>query len=137
MTPRTIYLSRLLGLSLLVLAVAEIVQRSTLANTALAIVGSPPLLLVCGLLTLVAGVAIVVGHNVWRGGLMPVVVTILGWLLLFKGAALVVIPGDQWAGIVQASHFASLYVVYGILPPVLGIYLTVAGFLTGRSHSKT
>src|ERR1700733_8733833 len=86
MTPRTIYLSCLLGLSLMILAVAEIVQRSILAHTALAIVGSPPLLLVCGVLTLVAGVTIVVGHNVWRGGLMPVVVTILGWLLLFKGA---------------------------------------------------
>jgi hypothetical protein len=136
MTPRTLYLSRLLGLSLLILAVAELVQRAALADTALAIVNAPPLLLLYGLLTLVAGLAIVLGHNVWHGGLMPVVVTILGWLLLLKGAALVVIPGNQWVGIVQASHFASLYVLYGVLPAVLGIYLTAAGFAAGRSHSK-
>jgi hypothetical protein len=131
---RTIYLSRLLGLSLLVLAAAEIIQGSTFANTAIAIADSPPLLLVCGLLTLVAGLAIVLCHNVWHGGVMPVVVTILGWLLLLKGAALVVIPPDAWVGIVPASHFAGLYVWYGILPLVLGIYLTVAGFSAGRSR---
>jgi hypothetical protein len=39
---------------------------------------------------------------------MPVVVTVLGWLLLLKGAALVVIPPAAWDGIVQASHFADL-----------------------------
>ena len=44
------------------------------------------------MLTLVAGLAIVLAHNVWRGGAMAVVVTVLGWLLLLKGAALVVIP---------------------------------------------
>ena len=68
--PRTIYLSRLLGVFLLVLAVAELTQRSNLAATAMEFANSPALLLLSGMLTLVAGLAIVLAHNVWRGGAM-------------------------------------------------------------------
>jgi hypothetical protein len=132
--PRTIYLSRLLGLFLLVLAAAELTQRSTLAATAMEFANSPALLLISGMLTLVAGLAIVLAHNVWRGGAMPVVVTVLGWVLLLKGAALVVIPPVAWDGMVQASHFEDLYGLYGVLPLVLGVYLTFAGFRADGSR---
>jgi hypothetical protein len=135
MTPRTRYLSRLIGLFLLVLAAAELTQRSILAATALQIVSSPALLMVCGMLTLTAGLAIVLGHNVWRGGATPVVVTILGWLMLLKGAALVVIPPASWAGIVRASGFANHDVWYGLPTIVLGAYLTFSGFRGDRSKT--
>jgi hypothetical protein len=128
MTSRTLYLSRLLGLFLLVLTAAEITQRSALAKTAIAIANDPVLLLVCGMLTLAAGLGIVLGHNEWRGGAVPVVVTVLGWLMLLKGAALVVVPQVLWVGIVQASGFADHYAIYGMLPLVLGAWLTFAGF---------
>jgi putative exporter of polyketide antibiotics len=139
MTPRTIYLSRLLGIFLLVLAATELTQRSTLAETAMGIVNSPALLLVYGMLSLIAGLAIVLAHNEWRGGAMALVVTILGWLLLLKGAALIVIPPALWTGILQASHFAELYALYGVLPLAVGGYLTFAGFSAdrGRGIRKT
>jgi hypothetical protein len=130
---RTIYLSRLLGLFLLVLAAAEVTQRATLAVTAMELASSPALLLISGMLTLVAGLAMVLGHNVWRGGAMAVVVTVLGWLLLVKGVALVVIPPAAWGGSVHASGFADLYGWYGVLPLVLGGYLTFAGFRADAS----
>jgi hypothetical protein len=131
--PRTVYLSRLFGLFLLVLVAAEITQRATLAATAVELASSPGLLLLTGMLTLVAGLAIVLGHNVWRGGAMAVVVTIFGWLLLLKGVALVVIPPGAWGGIVEASGFARLYAWYGVLPLAAGVYLTFAGFRAERS----
>jgi hypothetical protein len=37
------------------------------------------------------GVAMVVGHNVWSGGALPLVVTPVGWLILAKGLLLLVI----------------------------------------------
>src|SRR5690348_14216277 len=39
-----------------------------------------------------AGTALVIGHNVWSGGVLPVVVTLLGWLTLIKGIALMAMP---------------------------------------------
>jgi hypothetical protein len=132
MTPRTIYLSRLLGLFLLILGVAEIIQRAALATTAIDLVKSPPLLFVTGMLTLAAGLAIVLAHNVWRGGAGPIVVTLLGWALLLKGAAVVIVPDTSWVGLVQVSGFADHYALYGIVPILLGLYLTYAGFSAER-----
>jgi hypothetical protein len=135
MTPRTLYLSRLLGVFFLVLSAAAATQRSTMAETAIEMVNTPALLLICGMLTLVAGLAIVLAHNVWRGGMAPVVVTILGWLLLFKGAALIIIPPALWPGIIRTSHFAELYPIYGLVPLVLGVILTFSGFSAYRPGS--
>ena len=51
-------------------------------KTVTALVHNPPLLLIVGMIGLIAGLAIVLGHNVWYGGMLPVVVTLVGWLIL-------------------------------------------------------
>jgi hypothetical protein len=125
---RTIYLSRLLGLFIVIVSAGEITQRATLVDIANDFVAAPALLLISGMLTLLAGLAIVLAHNVWRGGALPVVVTILGWLMLLKGATLLVLPPARWAGVVQAAHYADLYPLYVGIALLVGVYLTVAGF---------
>ncbi len=50
------------------------------------------LLLMSGIFTMAAGVAVVIGHNVWSGGALPVAVTVLGWMMLVKGIALMAMP---------------------------------------------
>jgi hypothetical protein len=134
--PRTIYLSRLIGVFLLVLATAEASQGSVFAASMIALAGSPALLLLSGMLTLLAGLAIVLAHNVWRGGALAVVVTVFGWLLLIKGAALVVVPAGRWGDMVAASRFADLHAWYGIVPLLLGAYLAFAGFGAGRMPQR-
>ena len=37
------------------------------------------------------------GHNVWSGGALPVVVTLMGWAALLKGVALLLVPSDRMA----------------------------------------
>jgi hypothetical protein len=136
---RTLFLSRLLGLFFLTLVLAGLTQGSTLAATATTIGNAPALLLISGMLTLLAGLAIVLLHNLWRDGATALVVTIVGWALLIKGAALVVLPPASWFGIVRASGFSSHYALYGIPTLALGIYLTFAGFRapSARNLQKT
>ncbi|MDR3534242.1 MAG: hypothetical protein P4L90_27215 [Rhodopila sp.] len=128
MSPRTIYLGRLIGLWLLILSIAEMINKAAMLDTAAQIVDSPSLLFLSGGLTLVAGLAIVLAHNVWRGGVMPIVVTILGWALLIKGIALLVVPPAGSVGMLRASHYADPYPFYVAIALFLGLYLTVAGF---------
>jgi len=134
MTDRTIYLSRLMGLFLLMLFAAELAQGPALLETAAQLLNAPALLLVTGMLTVVAGLAIVLGHNVWRGGATPVIVTILGWLMLLKGFALLVVPASRWVVMLEASHYMVLYPVTVAIALVLGGYLTFSGFSAGRSR---
>jgi hypothetical protein len=65
MSPLTRYLSRLLGVFLLVTAVSEWTQPGLLTVVAPAMVDQPALLWVSGMLTFASGLAIVLGHNVW------------------------------------------------------------------------
>jgi hypothetical protein len=39
-------------------------------------------LFVVGVIAVAAGLAMVLGHNVWSGGVLPVVITLTGWLLI-------------------------------------------------------
>jgi hypothetical protein len=51
-----------------------------------------PLMLLTSAVTLTLGLAMVIGHNVWSGGALPVTVTVVGWLTLFKGLAFLLLP---------------------------------------------
>jgi len=113
---------------------AELAQGPALLETAAQLLNAPALLLVTGMLTVVAGLAIVLGHNVWRGGATPVIVTILGWLMLLKGFALLVVPASRWVVMLEASHYMVLYPVTVAIALVLGGYLTFSGFSAGRSR---
>jgi len=49
------------------------------------LVRSHGLMLIGGSFNLAAGLAIVLGHNVWSGGALTVVVTLIGWLAALRG----------------------------------------------------
>jgi hypothetical protein len=46
---------------------------------------SRDLMLIAGSFNLASGLAIVLGHNVWSGGALTVVVTLIGWLVALRG----------------------------------------------------
>jgi hypothetical protein len=80
MPARTIFLARLIGLFALIQATAMIVHKEAIVDAMNGVMGNRPLLLVLGLVALAAGLAMVLAHNVWSGGVLPVVVTLIGWI---------------------------------------------------------
>jgi len=132
MLPRTIYLARLIGLFTLILSVSELLHRAAMIETASELANAPPLLFIAGVFTLLAGLAMVLGHNVWTGGALPVVVTVIGWVLLIRGIVLVFISPGGAMGIFEALRFGDLYYVYVAIPLLMGLYLTFAGFTASR-----
>ena len=126
MSPLTRYLSRLLGVFLLVTAVSEWTQPGLLTVVAPAMVDQLALLWVSGMLTFASGLAIVLGHNVW-GDPAAAVVSLLGWMMTIKGAALLLVPAAGWAALLGT-------IVYTIIPALAGAYLTYSGF--GRQRQQ-
>jgi hypothetical protein len=82
---------------------------------------------------LVAGLAIVLTHNVWSGGVLPVIITLIGWATLFRGLVLLLLPPDAVAGIFESIHFEQLFFFYIAITLIIGLYLTYGGF---RSRSR-
>jgi len=77
----------------------------------------------------------VLAHNVWSGGALPVVVTLFGWILLIRGALLLFLPPEAVAGMMDSFHFEQLFYVYAGITLVLGLYLTYGGFSATRTTS--
>ncbi len=127
-SPPTIFLSRLIGLFLIVVCLAMLMQKQTMVEIADAILADRPLMLVLGLIALVAGLAIVLLHNVWSGGALPVVVTLCGWVILMRGVLLLFVPPDVMLRLWSVLRFDEWLYVYAGLVMALGLYLTYAGF---------
>jgi hypothetical protein len=88
-----------------------------------------PLLFFISLVMVVAGLAIVIAHNIWSGGALAIVVTLMGWLVLLKGVLLLVLPPD----IATSFYFGTLryrdfYYLYTFIPLAIGVFLTYGGF---------
>ena len=88
------------------------------------------LIYVTGLITFVAGLAIVILHNLWVLD-WRIIITLLGWNVFIKGIWLIVSP-DTSAKI--AASFAKnnkLVIVSWIIMLVVGIFLTTKGYRIG------
>jgi hypothetical protein len=97
-------------------------------ETVTALVHNPPLLLILGMIGLIAGLAIVLGHNVWSGGLLPVIVTLVGWLILIRGLLLLFLPPETVVELLGRLHFVQYFYAYVAVPFAIGAYLTYGGF---------
>jgi hypothetical protein len=134
MPARTAFISKLIGLYVLIFGVAMLANRpATIAGVG-ALLRDPGLVLLSGIFALSVGLAIVLAHNVWSGGALPVVVTAIGWLSILKGLVLLFLSQDALAGYVQAVHFEQSYYVYALVTLALGAYLTYGGFKMSRAR---
>lgn len=127
----TIFLARALGLFMLLL-VGCLLMRG--GSSIQASVGDGPVLLSYAIISLAMGVAMVVGHNVWTGGALPIIVTLVGWLVLAKGIVLVLLPPASLSAMMDQIHYAEHYWRYLTPAIILGLYLTWAGF-TAKADS--
>jgi hypothetical protein len=57
-------------------------------------------MLTYAIISLAMGVLIILGHNVWSGGALPVVVTLVGWSILAKGLLLLCVAPEALAGLI-------------------------------------
>ncbi|HEY6341898.1 MAG TPA: hypothetical protein VIY49_10435 [Bryobacteraceae bacterium] len=90
------------------------------------VVHNEAMLYIGGIFTMAGGLAIVIGHNRWSGGALPVTITLLGWLMFIEGL-LVAVPGAT-AGLWDYFAYERLYYLYVAIALALGVWLTYAGF---------
>lgn len=128
MSPLTIYLGKLFGLYCMTLALGMMANRRVTLAAVESMIRSPPILLFVDIVTLSIGLAMVLGHNIWSGGALPVVVTVLGWATLIKGLLFLFLPQERMIGLYKAMQYERLFFVYMAGTLVIGLYLTVAAF---------
>jgi hypothetical protein len=138
MRPRTVFLGKLLGLYLVAVSASMFAHPQATVEIMKGIVHDPPLLFDTGLIGMTAGLAIVLGHNVWSGGALPISVTLFGWASLIKGLLLLILSPETesrvFIGGLRYEQFPSLYAAFVLL---VGAYLTYAAFRSMTPPTST
>jgi hypothetical protein len=124
----TVFLARLIGLFITIVGLSLGLHKQESVATITAIVHAPDQLLVIGLIALVAGLAMVLRHNIWSGGALPIVITLFGWIILLRAALLLFLSSETLARLLRAIHFDDVFYVYISVVVVIGAWLTYAGF---------
>jgi hypothetical protein len=129
MNARTLFLSRLIGLLLIVAALAMFLRGQDFADTVMMLLRDAPLMFVIGVFTVAAGLAMVLAHNLWSGSAATVIVTLIGWLSVIKGIFfLSLTPDAETAVFLQGLHYQRYFHVYAAVALALGVYLCYCGF---------
>ncbi|MGA2563277.1 MAG: hypothetical protein ABSF96_06935, partial [Steroidobacteraceae bacterium] len=129
MSSRTVFLSRLLGLYCIVIALSMFLRGQSMVDTVTSMLGNAPLMFFLGAVITMAGLAMVLTHNIWSGGSLTVLVTLLGWIGLIKGALfLLVPPGSSSAFFLNGFHYQQLFYLYAAITLIVGLYLSYGGF---------
>lgn len=94
----SIFLAKLIGPVFLAVGIGLIANTAAYRRLAEEFLRSNALIYLSGLLTMTAGVALVLTHNVWVAD-WRIMITILGWLAAIGGAVCIIAPqGAQTIG---------------------------------------
>jgi uncharacterized membrane protein len=127
MSPRTIFLGRLIGLSYILFSLSMFTHKQATIGAVTSLLQNAPLMFILGLIGLVAGLAMVLAHNVWSGGALPVIVTLVGWATLIKCLLLLFLsPEAESRVFLEGLHYEQLFYFYYAFAVLLGIYMVYA-----------
>jgi len=133
MSKLTIYLARFIGLFALLVGIGCLVRGNAVIGSTVA---NGPVMLVYALVCLAAGLAMILGHNVWSGGTLPVVVTLVGWLILAKGLLLFFATPEALTQLLARMQYGEHYSLYVAPSLIIGFYLTWTGFTAPAPNVK-
>lgn len=85
--------------------------------------------LVTGVVELVLGTAMVVGHNVWAFD-FRVVITLIGWVLLARGVGRTLFPSRTVSMLASLRKMQPTLVLPLIVAFLVGAYLSYSGFVS-------
>ena len=130
MSRLTVFLARLLGLFTVLVVLTLLFRGSAMVEMA---IPNQPIMLTYAIISLAIGLAMVLGHNVWSNGLLPAVVTLVGWLILAKGLLLLFLTPEILMRFFEQMHYAEHIYLYVSPSLVIGLYLIWAGFSAQES----
>jgi hypothetical protein len=140
MKSKTVFLGKLLGLYLIAVSVSMFAHPQATVETMKGIVHDPPLLFISGLMGMTAGLAIVLGHNVWSSGVLAISVTLFGWASLIKGMLLLILsPETESRVFITGLQYEQFPKVYAALVLVLGAcltYMSVGATTPSAKHDR-
>jgi len=123
----SLFLARVIGLVSVISTAAILVRYKESLVLEDEAAKSPVLIYLSGFAFLILGVLLVVSHSVWTFD-WRLVVTIMGWLLLLKGAGRMFFPASV-RGMIERKRDNRWFLLGEVVVLLIGLYLLYYGFL--------
>jgi hypothetical protein len=125
--PLTVFLSKVVGLMLVMIGGAILIRRKYFLGVFATYVEQRLVRTTMSMIELFAGIALLVAHHAWSPP-PAAMLTIIGWLVVLEGTIYLLLP-DAWVGwFIATFNTQAWYVVGGSLAIVVGVYLAGSGF---------
>jgi hypothetical protein len=124
--PLTYFLAELMGTFCIIMGLFVLFRRNVFVEVVHGIEHTPPLIAAVGFISIILGLLVVLVHNYWMYGLLPLVVTLIGWVMLLRGVAAVFVPQKHVLRFLQWARLEKLSWLYGTIVLLIGLYLFLA-----------
>lgn len=124
----SIFLAKLIGIYMLILAGAWIVRKDQVDGSIKEIASSRGLIAFSGLMNIIGGLAIAIGHPIWQLNWIGLI-TVLGYILIISGIMRLVFT-DHVEKYMSKFIKKGYWVMIALLL-ILGGFLTYSGFMMG------
>jgi hypothetical protein len=114
-------LAQIFGIMCMVLGLSMLFNKKWTVVAIEEITKNVGVIWLAGLIALVMGTVMVVLNNIWTSGL-SLVITILGWLTLLKGAVILLFP-DFTVSYYKKMNRGNIFVWGGVILFILGLIL--------------
>jgi cytochrome bd-type quinol oxidase subunit 2 len=117
----------LVGPSMLLIGAVVLLNIKLFPRLVDEILLDPLLVILAGVITFVAGLAIVRAHNRWEKG-WPVIITLIGWVCIIVGTIRALFPVLLAQMAVQIIHIPGILPVAAIIMLALGVFLSYKAY---------
>ena len=123
----SLLLAQIAGVYLTVVGVSVVAKQRMLREAVDDFFKNHFLVYFAGEMLLILGLLVVLNHNIWVQS-WEVIITLIGWVMLLKGAMFLLLGEKNVKSMVKMFNSSSSYTVWGIIAILLGIYLIFQGF---------
>ncbi len=123
----SIFLAKVIGLVIVISTAAVLIHHKAFRALEEEVVKSPMIAYLAGFTILILGVLLVVSHSVWTLD-WRIVITIVGWLVLLKGAGRIFFP-NAVRRLIEKKRDNRWFLLAEIVVFLVGLYLLYYGFL--------
>ncbi|QGM92889.1 hypothetical protein F7D13_02035 [Methylocystis rosea] len=127
MTPLTLFLAKLIGAYALIMSAWMLVRRDVALQMIESVSREPVAIAFVGMMRLVIGLAIVIGHDIWSDT-AAALVSLIGWITLISGFLTLFLPPQTVRDIFSRMAYEKRYPVFALISFALGGALLIAGF---------
>jgi len=124
----TIFIAQFMGIFMLGAGLSMLFQRGMVKDILDEVFGSRAITYLLGMLEFIGSLLLLLSHNIWTGGPLPVLVTVLSWILFIEGGFYLSASKKTIGELRKVITKDSFYIPLSVFYLVIAFYFIYSAF---------